>query len=70
MNVQSIQPTPNPNAFKFVVDEILHHGTKNFATPQEAEGHELATKMFAVEGVEVLFFCDRFVTVTMTPAAD
>ena len=70
MNVLSIQPTPNPNAFKFVVDQILHHGTKNFANAEEAASHELATEMFGIDGVAGLFLCDKFVTVTMTLEAD
>ncbi len=70
VQVQSIQPTPNPNAFKFVVDEILYPGTRHYATAAEATGHELAAKLFAIDGVETLFFCDRFVTVSMTGDAD
>lgn len=70
MQVQSIQPTPNPNAFKFVVDAVLFDGTKNYTSASQAAGHELAEKMFAVKDVDTLFFCDRFVTVTMTAEAD
>lgn len=70
MKVQSIQPTPNPNAFKFVVDEILFDGTKNYTRAADARGHDLAEKLFAIAGVDTLFFCDRFVTISMTPDAD
>ena len=70
VTVQSIQPTPNPNAFKFVCDELLYQGTKNYATAAEASGHELAEQLFALEGVDTLFFCDKFVTVSMTAEAD
>jgi Fe-S cluster biogenesis protein NfuA len=70
VQVQSIQPTPNPNAFKFVVDEILFPGTKNYATAAEAKGHDLAEQLFGLEGVDTLFFCDKFVTVSMKPSAD
>jgi len=70
VQVQSIQPTPNPNAFKFVVDEVLYPGTRHYATAAEAKGHELAEKLFAIDGVETLFFCDRFVTVSMLADAD
>ncbi len=70
VTVQSIQPTPNPNAFKFVCDELLFQGTKNYATAAEAKGHELAEKLFALDGVDTLFFCDKFVTVSMTSDAD
>jgi len=70
MKVQSIQPTPNPNAFKFVVDGILHDGTKHYSAAGEARGYRLAEELFAIEGVDTLFFCDRFVTVSMLPSAD
>jgi Fe-S cluster biogenesis protein NfuA len=70
VQVQSIQPTPNPNAFKFVVDELLFPGTKSYATAAEAAGHDLAEQLFAIDGVDTLFFCDRFVTVSMKASAD
>ena len=70
VQVKSIQPTPNPNAFKFVVDELLWAGTRSCVTPADAAGFELAEKLFAIDGVDTLFFCDRFVTVSMTPSAD
>ncbi|MDA0375032.1 MAG: NifU family protein [Planctomycetota bacterium] len=70
VQVQSIQPTPNPNAFKFVVDGVLYAGTKSYATAAEAAGHDLAESLFAIDGVDTLFFCDRFVTVSMKASAD
>ncbi len=70
MKVVSIQPTPNPNAFKFVLDTVVCHGTKNYGTADEAEGHDLAVQIFKIDGVERVFFCDAFVTVSMTPDAD
>lgn len=70
VQVQSIQPTPNPNAFKFVVDGVLYAGTKSYATAAEAVGHDLAEQLFAIDGVDTLFFCDRFVTVSMKASAD
>ncbi|MBK8100488.1 MAG: NifU family protein [Planctomycetes bacterium] len=72
MNVQSIQPTPNPNAFKFLVDRSLTQGGKtlSYGKPEEARQDVLAQGMFAVPGVETLFFCDNFVTVSMNAKAD
>lgn len=71
MKVQAIQPTPNPNAFKFVVDRALATGgTKAYAKPEDAQKDVLAQGLFAVPGVETLFFCDNFVTVSMTAQAD
>lgn len=70
VQVQSIQPTPNPNAFKFVVDTVLFPGTKSYPKAEDARGHELAEQLFAIDGVDTLFFCDKFVTVSMLPSAD
>lgn len=72
MKVTSIQPTPNPNAFKFLVDQPLAEGgqTRAYARPEQARHDVLAQGMFAIPGVETLFFCENFVTVSMTPQAD
>lgn len=72
MKVTSIQPTPNPNAFKFLVDaQMAKPGqTRAYAKPEQAQQDVLAQGMFAIPGVETLFFCDNFVTVSMTADAD
>lgn len=72
MKVTSIQPTPNPNAFKFLVDRPLAKPGQSLAysKPEQARSDVLAQGMFAIPGVETLFFCDNFVTASMTPAAD
>lgn len=72
MKVQSIQPTPNPNAFKFLVDRQLAKSgqTLAYSKPEQARQDVLAQGMFAIPGVETLFFCDNFVTVSMTAQAD
>jgi Fe-S cluster biogenesis protein NfuA len=72
MKVQSIQPTPNPNAFKFLVDRPLARPGQNlsYGTPEDARSDVLAQGLFAVPGVETLFFCENFVTVSMMAKAD
>lgn len=72
MKVTSIQPTPNPNAFKFLVDQALAKPGQSlaYAKPDQARSDVLAQGMFAIPGVDTLFFCDNFVTVSMTPQAD
>jgi Fe-S cluster biogenesis protein NfuA len=72
MKVTSIQPTPNPNAFKFLMDKPMAKPgqTQAYAKPEQAQDDVLAQGMFAVPGVETLFFCDNFVTVSMTADAD
>jgi NFU1 iron-sulfur cluster scaffold homolog, mitochondrial len=72
MKVSSIQPTPNPNAFKFLVDRALAKSgeTRAYAKPEQARSDVLAQALFAIPGVDTLFFCENFVTVSMTPQAD
>ena len=70
MKVQSIQPTPNPNAFKFVVDRRILEGTRDYASAEAAQSDPLAQAIFAVPGVENVFYCDDVVTVSMDAAAD
>lgn len=72
MKVTSIQPTPNPNAFKFLVDAPLAKPgqTLAYARPEQARQDVLAQGLFAIPDVETLFFCDNFVTVSMTAKAD
>jgi Fe-S cluster biogenesis protein NfuA len=72
MNVTSIQPTPNPNAFKFLCDRPLvpRGQTLSYGAPEDARTDVLAQAMFAIPGVETLFFCENFATVSMTQQAD
>lgn len=72
MKVTSIQPTPNPNAFKFLVDRQLAKPgqTLAYAKPEQAQKDVLAQGLFAIPGIETLFFCDNFCTVSMTAQAD
>jgi hypothetical protein len=65
MNVTSIQPTPNPNAFKFLCDRPLvpRGQTLSYGAPEDARTDVLAQAMFAIPGVETLFFCENFATV-------
>ena len=72
MKVQSIQPTPNPNAFKFLMDQPLVAGTDtlSYSKPEDARTDAIGQALFAVPGIETLFFCENFVTVSMTAEAD
>jgi hypothetical protein len=66
------QPTPNPNAGKFITDRKIVEGTasKSFYNADDAADYPLAAALFEVEGVASLFMVDDFVTVTKTPEAD
>ncbi len=64
-----IQPTPNVNALKFVVNRRLTEGrSQTFRTPQEAAASPLAAALLAVPGVVQVFFLNDFITVTRSPS--
>ena len=66
-----IQPTPNPNALKFVVNKpIKATGKATFTRPSEAMGLRLAEDLFLIEGVRQLHFFENVVTVTYADDAD
>lgn len=65
-----VQGTPNPNAAKFVLGEsLLGDEGKTYFDAEAAEGHPLAERLFAVDGVRALFMVDNFITVTKTEGA-
>jgi Fe-S cluster biogenesis protein NfuA len=58
------EATPNPNVLKFLPGrEVMGEGTREFRA-EEADGSPLAQALFAVNGVERVFFGPDFVTVT------
>jgi NFU1 iron-sulfur cluster scaffold homolog, mitochondrial len=61
--VQEIQPTPNPNAAKFILDRPIVEQPMSFFTPAAAKGHPLAEALFAIPGVSSLLLLGDFVTV-------
>jgi hypothetical protein len=64
-----VQPTPNVNALKFVVNRRVTEGrSQTFRSADEAGGHALATRLFAIPGVVQVFLLNDFVTVTRDPA--
>jgi NFU1 iron-sulfur cluster scaffold homolog, mitochondrial len=69
--VVNIEPTPNPDALKFKVqDPILKSGTRSFRDFGSAVGDPLASAIFALGRVTSVFYMDRFVTVNKEPDAE
>lgn len=64
------QPTPNPNAGKFVVGRpVTPVGTsRSYYTPAEASDDPIARGIMALEGVRSVFMVNDFVTVTKIPS--
>jgi hypothetical protein len=67
--VISVEPTPNPNAMKFVLDRDCSAGTISFLNQDQAAGHPLAERLFAIRGVTSLLFLGDFITVNKSPNA-
>lgn len=62
-----IQETPNPNAWKFVLNKtVLNEGKATYADSKEAENNLLARSLFEIEGIKQVHFFQNVVTVTHT----
>ena len=62
------EPTPNPATLKFLPGRtVMDGGTRDFATPEEAEASPLAEAMFNLGDVTGVFFGRDFVSVTAAP---
>lgn len=66
-----VQPTPNPNALKFVLNvPVKTEGKATFTRPSEALGVRLAEDLFSLPDVRQLHFFENVVTVTYADEAD
>lgn len=65
------QPTPNPNAVKFVVDrQVVESGSRSYFDAAEAAGDPVGEALMEIEGVASVFMVKDFITVTKSPEAD
>jgi hypothetical protein len=66
------QPTPNPNAGKFIADRTLVDGrsSRSFHTAEQAAADPLAAALIGLDGVASVFMVEDFVTITKHPDAD
>ena len=63
--VLRIQPTPNPDAFQFILNEkVISSGTKTFDSPDDAREDPMAKALFEIFGIQSIFVKENFVTVT------
>ena len=67
--VLEIQPTPNPNAAKFILDRPVSEQPTSFLNAASAVGHPLASRLFTVPGVTSVLLLGDFVTVNKSPEA-
>lgn len=62
------ETTPNPSVVKFLPGRVvMASGTRDFATPEEAEASPLAEALFDLGDVAGVFFGRDFVSVTAAP---
>lgn len=60
-----IQPTPNPNALKFVLEKpVKTEGSSSYRSPVECIENPLAYELFTVRGVDHIHFFDNVITIT------
>lgn len=69
LTVAEVQPTPNPNAIKFVIDRHVWEQPLSFFNADAARSYPLASKLFAIPGVCGLLLLGDFITVSKTPEA-
>ncbi|HEY9897725.1 MAG TPA: NifU family protein [Pantanalinema sp.] len=63
--IAEIEPTPNPNAIKFVLKEALTTGFgRSFDSADAASNDPLASQLFAIPHVTNVFYQDKWLTVT------
>ena len=67
--VLEVQPTPNPNAIKLVLDRPISDAPVSFLTPAAGVGHPLAEQLFAVPGVVGVLLLHDFVTINKSAEA-
>lgn len=68
-SVTDVQPTPNPNATKFVLDRPIAEERLSFLSAEQAKDHPIARRLFAIRGVASLLFLGDFLTVNKEAAA-
>lgn len=60
-----VQATPNPSAWKFVLDRaVLNDGKATYSNIEEAAPNLLASSLFQIEGVRQVHFFQNVITVT------
>src|SRR5215217_2082545 len=65
------ETTPNPSTLKFIPGRaVMDAGTRDFASPEDADASPLASAIFSTGEVEGVFFGRDFISVTAGPGVD
>jgi Fe-S cluster biogenesis protein NfuA len=60
-----IQPTPNPNALKFILSvPVKTTGNSTYKTPSECGENTLALELFKIRGIDQLHFFENVIAIT------
>ena len=60
-----IQPTPNPNALKFILSvPVKNEDSSTYRSPSECGENLLAQELFKVRGIDQLHFFDNVISIT------
>ena len=68
--VVEVQPTPNPNAAKFILDREVSSQPISFFSAESAINHPLAQRLFAIEGISSLLLLGDFITINKFADSD
>jgi hypothetical protein len=60
----TVQPTPNVNALKFVVNRRMTEGRSQTFTDAAGAASPLARDLLGIAGVRQVFFLNDFITIT------
>jgi len=67
LSIKEVQATPNPNAMKFVLDGTVATAPTSFFNADAAAGHPIASRLFAIPGVQSVLLLGDFITVNKAP---
>ncbi|MFQ5451742.1 MAG: NifU family protein [Nitrospinaceae bacterium] len=66
--VLDVELTPNPNAFKYVLDApVIKSGARSITSDDETPGDSFARAVFALGPIQSIYLAENFVTVTFYP---
>src|SRR5579884_3136063 len=68
--VVTVQPTPNVNALKFVVNRQVTQGKSQTYTDPSTAASALARDLLSIPGVRQVFFLNDFITITRVEGAE
>lgn len=67
MDVIDTQPTPNPNALKYILSAPISDKPESFFNAAAAARHAVARRLFEINGVTSVLLLGDFVTVNKQP---